>query len=150
VAYYANLADGSRVLVRFLPTLHWREQFGGSWDNSNNWTLGITHSSVHGVLIDPQFGANVTGPAGNVTISSLLVAGNSGNASLDLNAGGQLSVSGVTTVKSTGSISVGSGKLVGGSLVNDGYLSVAVGGQLPMSTITNNNNINLSWPTLTS
>ena len=42
---------------------------------------------MHDVLIDPQFGENVTGPAGNVTISSLLVAGNSGNASLDLNAG---------------------------------------------------------------
>jgi hypothetical protein len=41
VAYYVNLADGSRAgtlpAVAALP-----RPFGGSWDNGNNWTLGIT------------------------------------------------------------------------------------------------------------
>lgn len=146
VAYTAVLADGSSAVVRYTPTLHFREQFGGSWDNGNNWTLGINPASVHEVFIDPQFGANVSGPAANVTIASLTVAGKSGTATLDMNAGGQLLVSGVTTVKSTGQLLVNSGKFLGGSVVNDGYFSVAVGGQLSVSSFINNNNFNISGP----
>jgi hypothetical protein len=147
VAYIANLADGSSAIVKFTPTIHWRESFGGNWDNGNNWTLGINPSAVHDVLIDPQSGANVSGPAGTVSIASLLVAGKAGSAFLDLNGGGQLVVNGPTTIKSTGSVNVSSGKLSGGAITNDGFLSVSVGGQLAVSALSNNNNVNLSGPT---
>ncbi len=147
VVYTANLADGSNGVFRYTPALHWRNSFGGGWNTADNWTLGINPGSMHDVIVDPQFGGGITGPTADTTVNTLVVAGKQGDASLSLETGSNLSISGATTIKSTGSINVGSGKLTGASVVNDGSLSVTVGGQLSISTITNNNNVSLSGPT---
>jgi hypothetical protein len=88
VAYHALLADGREGIFLFTPDLHWRTAGNGFWDIPGNWTVGLRPGAPHRVLIDPDTGVTVTGPAANIEITSLLVdALVSGTSTLQLSGG---------------------------------------------------------------
>jgi hypothetical protein len=146
VLYRAGLANGTQVLAVFTPDLHYRSSGPGSWDDSANWTVGITPAAIHDVLIDPALGLTVTGPAASATIKSLRIGATSaGTAALNLSAGGNLSVSGAVTVDASGRIDQSTGTLLAGSMANGGIVRLT--GGTVSAPVTNTGEIQFAGPT---
>ncbi len=121
VAYRAVLPDGRQAIVRFTPEVHWRSIGSGYWDAPSNWTLSISPGIVHPVLIDPNGSLTVTGPAGDVTVDSLQVGGNPGQATLRLQRGARITAAQGVSVEVTGRIE-GDG-ILQGTMENTGHLA---------------------------
>lgn len=110
IAYTVTLANGNELVRRFTPDLHWRSGIG-IWDQSANWTLGLTPAAPHRVFIDPQSGAAVAGPGSPTHIQSLVVGGPA-SALFILQQSGTLVVANGVAVTPTGALA-GSGTIDG-------------------------------------
>ncbi len=75
VAYTVHTGDLSpgidSYLFRWTPSLNWRSSADGSWDNKDNWTLGLKPAFVHDVSINTTSDVTVTGPAFSTAVRSL-------------------------------------------------------------------------------
>lgn len=89
LAYQATLADGRSGVFLFTPTLHWRSNTGGSWEDIAKWTLGVNPSDVHDVIVDAASSLGITGPSGAVKLKSLQVGTGAGLVTLQM-AGGSI------------------------------------------------------------
>src|SRR5205814_7917607 len=104
IIFPMTLANGTQLLARFTPEIHFRNASGGSWNTNTNWTVGIKPGAPNDTFIDPPsvFSTTVTGPSSDVTIKSLTVAGRNGaTAQLNLNGGATVEVLGGVTIGST-------------------------------------------------
>ncbi len=102
LAYKARFIGGDEAIMLYTPDLHWRPTTQGNWDTLANWTLGLNPEHVHQVFIDPSASLTVNGPAGHSTIKSLQLGGGEGMATLQLQAGGQLTVNDSVIIKAQG------------------------------------------------
>ncbi len=151
IAYQANLASGSSGTFLFTPELHYRSSSSGSWDTSSNWTVGLAPGAPHPVVIDPTTGLSVTGPAGNVSISSLTIGAKvGGTAVLRTNGGGNLTVANGITIQSLGQLNQQIGTLTADSLTNAGFLTQAGGTTLSLGSWTNTATASLAGSTTTT
>lgn len=117
LAYRAGFADGSSGVFLYTPELRWRGSSSGSWDDINQWTLGLAPESVHDVVIDPGVALTVNGPSGQVAVRSLKIGGGTGQATLNL-AGGALASANPVLVTQRG-VLTGSG-VISAQVVNEG------------------------------
>jgi probable HAF family extracellular repeat protein len=109
----------------YVLTLHPDWQGGnGAWGDGNHWAYGgfgvmaMTPGAIHDVVINPAGSATVLGGA-DVTVSSLRIAGKSGEiVTLNLNGGGTTSIGG--TVLEANAALAGSGRLGGGLEIRAG------------------------------
>src|SRR5437763_6181709 len=143
-----TLANGTQLLARYTPEIHFRNASGGSWNTNTNWTVGIKPGPPNDTFIDPPsvFSTTVTGPTSDVTIKSLTVAGRNGaTAQLNLNGGATVEVLGGVTIGSTVGVAVQSGLLDAGGLVtNSGSLSLSAGAALAAPSLLNSNTVTFS------
>ena len=103
VAYNADLSGGSDKLVQiWTPDLHWRRDFGGEWDCSNCWTLGISPGPIYDVDIDPDNRLEIEGPTAHTTVHGLSIGGGDGIATLDMQLGAILTVTNDVTIEANG------------------------------------------------
>lgn len=128
----STIADPDYRVITWTPELHFREATAQSnqWDDSNNWTLGLTPGFVHDVTFSPDSSLTLLGPADDATVRSLQIGGANGIATVQLN-GGNLTVSEGTTIESSGALT-GDGQITG-SVLNRGTLianNVFIDGQL--------------------
>jgi hypothetical protein len=147
IALNLTLNNGNQMSVRFTPEIHFRNASGGNWDTNTNWTVGIKPAAVHNTFVDPPapFGATVNGPSNDVTVKSLTVSGrNGGNAQLNLNGGGNLTVTNAITIASNGAITLQNGTLTGQSITVGGALTESVGASIVGTSLINNNYTSLS------
>ncbi len=122
LAYEARFYGGDEAIVLFTPDLHWRPALNGDWGNKANWTLGLNPEHVHQVFIDPAASLTVDGPTGISTIKSLELGGGLGIATLQLQAGGQLTVNESVIIMQQG-ILTGQGALESaGGIENEGEI----------------------------
>jgi len=84
VAYVATLADGRREIVRYTPSLNWRNTTGGMWDDGDNWTLGIQPDKAHEVYLNSETAMNVSLASGVTNVRSLSIGGGAGESMLEL------------------------------------------------------------------
>ena len=138
VAYLANLADGRSAIVRVtIPDIHYRSAVNGSWDTGANWTASAFPSSTQHVIIDPLAGVAVTGPAAATTVADVTIgAQQSGIADLQLNAGGNVTVTNALTIQSLGSLTQVLGSLTASTVQNAGTLA-QTGGTMSITSLAN-------------
>ena len=116
VAYRLNLSNGDQQIRRWTPDLQWRNNTSGDWDTGSNWTLGLDPASVHDVFIDPTSAIVVSGPLSNTTVRSLTIGEGSGNATLNLQSGADLTIVDTLTLGTNGFINVSSGTVNAGTI----------------------------------
>ena len=94
VAFRAAAANGSQGIFLYTPDLRWRSATSGSWDTAANWTLSLKPGAPHSVTIDPATSLTITGPASDVTVSTLTVGNGvaAGQPTLNLRAGSVVNV----------------------------------------------------------
>ena len=139
VGYWALLPGGRNAIVLFtVPELHYRSTTSGAWDSGSNWQLSLTPGVVHDLFIDPLNGVTVTGPAAATTVDSLTIGAKvSGAATLQLNGGGNLSVTNGINIQSLGAVDQQLGTLASNVLTNAGSLTQGVGATLSVSSLNN-------------
>ena len=135
---YDDMTGPHYGVIRYTPDLHWRSGAGGSWDDSDNWTVGLEPAYVHPVIIDPDVNLTVTGPAAARTIASLDIAPRAGAAAgLLLGAGGDLNVLSLIIVEDGGTLELQNGTLTAPQMhLNDGGTYQGSGGTLNVNMIS--------------
>ena len=125
VAFGATFAGRPGILT-VAPTLNWRAGDDGAWDDAANWTLGLNPAAPHRVAIDPAQATSIDGPAADVTVRSLDVAGDQpGATAVTLTLGaGELTAAEHLHVHIPGRLA-GSGSITAPLLVNDGAIELA-------------------------
>ena len=127
---------GSNLFV-VTPDLHWRATSSGSWDDANQWTLGIDPASVHAVALDAATDLVVSGSGADTQVASLAVGGGAGKVQLRLDSGAELASASWIDIKSTGRIVQDQGTLRAASLdiagayqqnAGDAFVGVLVNG----------------------
>ena len=114
VAYRARLTDGREVVSRWTPDLHYRGGATGSFEDANDFTLGLdptrlqNGTAIYDVFLDPDFDAVVAGPAGDATLKSLTVGGGDGQVTLALG-GGELTATEGLFLNGNGDVTLGPG-----------------------------------------
>jgi hypothetical protein len=137
LAYFANLANGSQLIARFsIPDIHWSNLASGTWSSGTNWTGGTIPTSFHNTLIDPAHGLTVLGSSQNRFVKTLTIgATTTGQATLDLNNGGDLTALDHILINPRGRINVGTGRVLtaqevavlnGGLLTGDGQVDAKI------------------------
>jgi hypothetical protein len=119
-SYKATFTNGEQAGLLYTPKLAWRSA-GGAWDDSLNWTLGITPGAIHEVEISSNNPMIVAGPSGGVTVRRLQLGGGSGETTLEIPESGTLTVSEGLYLAANGRLA-GKGTLAGG-VVNAGSAS---------------------------
>jgi hypothetical protein len=142
VGFLARLANGREAIVRFTPDLHWRATTSGAWDTNSNWTVSLTPAAIHDIVIDPLTGMTVTGPTQTMTVDSLTIgAQSSGTASLQLNGGGNLSVTQGLTIHSRGALDQQIGTVTTGLVTNAGSITQASGSTMNLTALFNTGSV---------
>ncbi len=111
VAYTAVLADGTRSLAVYTPTLAWRGGASGQWGTASNWTLGIGPAAVHDVVLGTDATLDVAGPTANTTVAGLTLGEGAGTTTLTLRQGAITATGGMEILG--GGRLAGSGRIVG-------------------------------------
>jgi hypothetical protein len=152
VAYLARLANGREAIALFtVPELHYRSATSGAWDSGSNWQLSLTPGQTQAIVIDPLTGLTVTGPTEATTIKSLSIgARSSGTATLQLNGGGNLTVTNGMTVQGLGAFDQQLGSVTALSLANAGLLTQAVGANLILGSLNNSGTATVRGVTTTT
>ena len=119
--------------------LNWLRASSGDWDAPENWDFCHPATSMTEVYIQPNLGLTVSGPIGPTTVKDLRIGPpTTGLVTLNLQASGTLSVTGVTTIASGGRIA-GNGTLNTQGIFNSGEIDLGSGGlQISGGTIANN------------
>jgi hypothetical protein len=106
VAFRAAAADGSQGIFLFTPEIRWRSTASGSWDSAGNLTLSLQPGAPHNVSINPTTSVTVTGPAADVTVSTLTVGDGVGvgQPTLNLQAGSVLDATNAVDLKDNASL----------------------------------------------
>ena len=143
-AYQVVFNDSTQGSFLFTPELHWRQNFSGGWDSSNNWTVGLAPGAVHDVRIDPAISVTVTGPASDRSVRTLEVGGGNGIATLSLAGGKITTLADQLTIRANG-VLTGDGT-IGGPVLNQGTVraqNVTINGGLTNEgLVTGNGRIN--------
>jgi hypothetical protein len=102
LAFRAAAANGSQGLFLYTPDLRWRTTASGSWDTAANWTVSLKPGAPHAVTIDPSTSLTITGPASDVTVSTLTVGNGAfaGQPTLNLQAASVVNSTGAIQLKS--------------------------------------------------
>jgi hypothetical protein len=126
--YSADLATQKRGIFIATPSLRWRDNGDGLWNDASRWSFGIAPSAAHGVSIDPATNAVVTGPSAAAEVRSLRIGGGAGLAELVLQRGVTLTTEGAT-VLTNGTLS-GSGTIAGSLTLQTGArVALRIGGK---------------------
>lgn len=120
VAYRATLADGSSVVQKWTPDLHWRTTSSTSWDTSSNWTLGIAPDAPYKVFLDSDASTTVFGPNSDVNVAGLEIGGGHGIATLAMSGGTRISSNERVMIRDNG-VLTGDGRIAG-DVTNDGTI----------------------------
>jgi hypothetical protein len=131
VPYYINqlnsvLPSNQQVTLATLPgAVHWNVPGNGLWDAGANWT-SATPTAASLVFIDSSQGCTVTGPAGPASVQSLtLGAAGGGTASaLELQSGGNLTVTNALTINSAGELFTNGANVGVASVLSDGLMTL--------------------------
>ncbi|MBL9161454.1 MAG: hypothetical protein JNL18_01800 [Planctomycetaceae bacterium] len=121
LAYKANFTNGDEAAFLYTPELDWRAASDGNWDDSGNWTLGISPSSVHQVELSTNSPTTVMGPSRSATVRRLQLGGGSAETTLEIPESGMLNVIEGLHLANNGKLA-GKGTLAGG-VVNAGSTS---------------------------
>ncbi len=124
ISYRLGMADGSVKLRVWTPELHWRGDYGGSWDGDGQWTLGVTPGAVHDVFVDPDARLTVYGSTSDQVVRSLSLGGKSGVATLELVNGRVLTAIDGVNIQTKG-VLTGDGTVVGDVFNNFGGALIA-------------------------
>ncbi|HMP78714.1 MAG TPA: hypothetical protein PKD54_04640, partial [Pirellulaceae bacterium] len=118
----AALTGGSNFVGVYTPALQWRSGTTGSWDDSENWTLGITPGDVHDLRVNAAANISVQASTEDAAVRSLEV-GTAGIGTVRLILGqAELAASAGVTIGSKGILS-GSGQVNGDVLVDGGRVA---------------------------
>lgn len=69
----ASLTGGSNFVGVYTPTLNWRSGTTGSWDDAENWTLGIAPGDVHDLRINAATDLTVHASTEDAAVRSVQV-----------------------------------------------------------------------------
>ena len=148
VAYQAVLTDGSEVITRWTPDLHYRGGTTGSFETPDDFTFGLdptrlqNGNAIYDVFLDADAGASVALGTGDVTLKSLTVGGGAGTVSLDFGAGsGALLVTEDLNLSANGALLAAAADLTvmgdlaaAGAVVVDGLTAIDVLGDVDLLT----------------
>ena len=118
----ATLTGGSNFVGVYTPTLNWRSGTTGSWDDAENWTLGIAPGDVHDLRVNAASNITVHASTEDVAIRSLEV-GTSGSGFIRFSMGqSELAASAGVIVGAQG-ILAGSGQVNGDVQIDGGRVA---------------------------
>lgn len=122
LAFGVVLEDGRWGALLFCPTIKWRKNGNGDWNNQNRWTVSLRPAGYSRVEIDPPQGGIITGPDEATSIRSLDLGKTSADTSeLNLQPAGELTVLEGMEIGNSGKLT-GNGKIVG-DVTNKGKIS---------------------------
>lgn len=135
LAFSATVGSETKLFILSFDT-RWDNDSSGAWDNAANWRGGIAPRMIDDVVIAPDNGLTVTGPADDTVVSSVTVGATSGTATLAL-AGGAIRAH--TATINVGGRLTGSGTLStdAGPITNFGTIDVTSGLQLDGGPLDN-------------
>jgi len=126
VGYGSNPSGDTEAWLAYLDdTVYWYPDAGGAWAAAGNWTGPRAPTAGFHAVVAPAVPAVVTGPTSAATAKSLTIGGGAGAATLQSNAGGNLTVLETLTLEANGTLTHERGTLSADAVVNNGSLSVA-------------------------
>lgn len=125
LAYLVEFDDGTDAIAYWYPSIGWRRG-NGSWDDADNWNLGLDPNATTDVALGTDTTLEVDGPQADTVVNSLVIGTGSGTTTLRLGAGSLGTVEGMTIAAQ--GILEGSGTIDGtveilGQVVTDGVLA---------------------------
>ena len=117
----------------------WTSLGGGDFESNSNWLGGKAPATTGGVvIIRPDYGGTVNGPAGNVFVDSLTLDAEAGVGTLDLPASGLLVVDDWAKINAGGRLTGDGTFAVEGNLTNEGEIDLGTGSlQVLAGTLSN-------------
>jgi hypothetical protein len=101
----------------------WTSFSSGAWSTGSRWLSGVAPTRGT-VVIDPQFGVTVTGPAAGAQLARLILGADFGTTTLDLAAGSVITVSDEDLIIPASAAIAGSGTLaVDAGIETDGLIA---------------------------
>lgn len=117
---HANGVGEAYVIFGRSIVSEWTPLQGGSFDDPANWDTGLVPTSGQ-IVIEPNFGGIVTGPAGTLSIDSLTLGAGAGRTTLETQPGSLLNIASELTIPASAEVS-GAGLIACERLNVDGVI----------------------------
>ena len=132
-----DIVAGETYVVFGVSVFTWTPLTGGSFETANYWLGGATPTTTGGVIIvRPDFGGAVTGPAGTVIADRFTLGAELGTTTFSMSGGTLIALESVT-IESGGRLEGTGTFATSGTLINAGKIVLDSGLQLTATSITN-------------